>query len=79
MHFRWSRRKFALETIPNYAAQVAILICGAVQEMQSQIVMFLEALPRIDRCDAVQSGVHIGGIVLEVRHLMSQVGSRSAR
>lgn len=78
MHFRWSRRKFALETIPNYAAQVAILVCGAVQEVQTQIVMFLEALPRIDRCDAVQSGVDTEGIVPGVRHLTSQVGSRSA-
>ncbi|KAI7547328.1 hypothetical protein KC331_g5078 [Hortaea werneckii] len=56
--------------IVQMVTKVAVLVCGAVQEVQSQIVMFLEALPRIDRCDAVQSGVDTEGIVPEALSLV---------
>ncbi|KAI7363340.1 hypothetical protein KC354_g6557 [Hortaea werneckii] len=42
--------------IVRMVATVATAVCGAVTEAQSQIETLVKALPRIDLCDAVQSG-----------------------
>ncbi|KAI7083268.1 hypothetical protein KC356_g7725 [Hortaea werneckii] len=42
--------------IVRMVATVATAVCGAVTEAQSQIEILLKGLPRIDLCDAVQSG-----------------------
>ncbi|KAI7265267.1 hypothetical protein KC343_g3313 [Hortaea werneckii] len=42
--------------IVRMVATVATAVCGAVTEAQSQIEIFVKALPRIDLCDAIQSG-----------------------